>query len=478
VTTDGKYIISSSYDQTICIWDAQTRVLLNHLEDEYVIISVTFLPGTHKFASTSMQHLKLWDSIENIQEYDNAYLGHEKAVKRVMITPDGRRAVSLAADYSMKVWDLATGSELAHLPDAGTSFTFTADGYCVSVWATFIKVWDTLTWRLLKAFPISLYIYSGIEIVFLQVLKDNRLLVCSRSGQWTEVNVFDLASGKHEYWGRFGYEDEGVEMFKVMAGYYEPEDEDVFGHTRSRIAITPDEQYAIFYLSHGQRLKAIQLGTSKKRQVSARRAASRGKSSEEYPDEFINFALLDKESREKGGGSQRESPSLFDREGIYMLSNGNYAVWDLAISADGQYLFLARISGAIEQWDIATSKVVRELKEHTSVIRSIKLFSDGHRLVSVGDDASIKIWNISSGQCISTFNGVSEAVHVEVSANSRYLLACNDLSLHIWDITTGQIIASFYGETAITHFVVSPDGHDLVLGEVSGRIHFLRLVEP
>jgi WD40 repeat protein len=35
--------------------------------------------------------------------------GHSADVRGVAVTPDGKRAVSASADYTLKVWDLATG---------------------------------------------------------------------------------------------------------------------------------------------------------------------------------------------------------------------------------------------------------------------------------------------------------------------------------------------------------------------------------
>ncbi|MEJ2750146.1 MAG: WD40 repeat domain-containing protein, partial [Anaerolineae bacterium] len=41
--------------------------------------------------------------------------GHSSGVLAVAVTPDGRRAISASSDQTLKVWDLATGKELASI---------------------------------------------------------------------------------------------------------------------------------------------------------------------------------------------------------------------------------------------------------------------------------------------------------------------------------------------------------------------------
>ena len=53
--------------------------------------------------------------------------------------------------------------------------------------------------------------------------------------------------------------------------------------------------------------------------------------------------------------------------------------------------------------------------------------------------------------------------------------ASDDNTLKVWDLESGTEIASFIGEGALRCCAVAPDGVTIVTGEVSGRLHFLRL---
>jgi WD40 repeat protein len=52
--------------------------------------------------------------------------GHSDWVRAVAVTPDGQRAVSAAADNTVKLWDLETGEVLA-------TFTCDSTAYCCAL---------------------------------------------------------------------------------------------------------------------------------------------------------------------------------------------------------------------------------------------------------------------------------------------------------------------------------------------------------
>ncbi|MEB3831749.1 WD40 repeat domain-containing protein, partial [Phormidium sp. CCY1219] len=57
--------------------------------------------------------LKLWDLATGSERA--TLTGHSAPVNAVAITPDGTGAVSASWDNTLKLWDLATGSERATL---------------------------------------------------------------------------------------------------------------------------------------------------------------------------------------------------------------------------------------------------------------------------------------------------------------------------------------------------------------------------
>jgi WD40 repeat protein len=59
----------------------------------------------------------------------------------------------------------------------------------------------------------------------------------------------------------------------------------------------------------------------------------------------------------------------------------------------------------------------------------------------------------------------------------RALSASEDRTLRLWDLENGEEIDAFAGESDMLSCALTSDGRTIVVGEYSGEVHFLRLVE-
>ncbi len=67
---------------------------------------------------------------------------------------------------------------------------------------------------------------------------------------------------------------------------------------------------------------------------------------------------------------------------------------------------------------------------------------------------------------------------VAFMSNGRLAIsASHDKTLKVWDIKTGGIITSFRGDDSLHACTVLPDGVTIIVGDATGRVHFLRLEE-
>ena len=69
--------------------------------------------GRRAVSASDDRTLKVWDLASGTELRTLA--GHDHAVRAVAVTPDGRHAVSASVDRTLKVWDLASGEILSSL---------------------------------------------------------------------------------------------------------------------------------------------------------------------------------------------------------------------------------------------------------------------------------------------------------------------------------------------------------------------------
>ena len=67
----------------------------------------------------------------------------------------------------------------------------------------------------------------------------------------------------------------------------------------------------------------------------------------------------------------------------------------MAFSPDGKSLATAGDDKKVKVWDIASSRLVREMKGHTDVITAVAWSADSATLTSAGHDGTVRQWNLT-----------------------------------------------------------------------------------
>lgn len=107
---DNRRLVSSSWDNTIRIWDLETGLqtrgpLTGHTD---VVRSVAVSPNGDRIASASEDHtLRVWDVPTGELLYDPVE-GHASGLWCVTFSPDGRR-IATTGDNTIRIWDASTG---------------------------------------------------------------------------------------------------------------------------------------------------------------------------------------------------------------------------------------------------------------------------------------------------------------------------------------------------------------------------------
>jgi WD40 repeat protein len=126
---DGRWFATASHDQTVKLWDAQTRRLVRTLTGHKAPVwCVAFSPDSQALASGA-EEVTVWEVATG--RVVHHFQGHTALVKALAFHPKQPWLVSSANDGSVRLWDLAAGNGLGVLHQCGQvveNLVFRPDG--------------------------------------------------------------------------------------------------------------------------------------------------------------------------------------------------------------------------------------------------------------------------------------------------------------------------------------------------------------
>ncbi|SPQ26065.1 96646e19-71bc-42f8-984e-ba6999d4dd5c [Thermothielavioides terrestris] len=121
---------------------------------------------------------------------------------------------------------------------------------------------------------------------------------------------------------------------------------------------------------------------------------------------------------------------------------------DFAWLHDTAWLASGSMDNTVKIWDLATGQCISTLEGHSDFVSSVAWAHNTARLASGSADNTIKIWDPATGQCVSTLEGHSSFVHSVAWLHDAALLASSSIDgiARIWDPATGQCVSTLKGD--------------------------------
>jgi WD40 repeat protein/serine/threonine protein kinase len=152
------------------------------------------------------------------------------------------------------------------------------------------------------------------------------------------------------------------------------------------------------------------------------------------------------------------------------------AVFNEAVSPDGQFALAATESGSVVVWDTITAAPRLRFEGHQDIpVRSVAISPDGQTALSGDNEGVLLLWNVDTGEILYQLAGHEDrVVSVAFSGDGQKAIS-GDRSgvLLLWDVTTGTQIRSLEGhDGTIRSVALSPNGRTALSGGDDYKLYY------
>ncbi len=463
-TPDGRHLVSCGQDGTVRLWsvaDAGEIRSIGRAKTQLGCVAVT-PDGTGVAASGRDGTVRIWAIDDRPaarwRQSGRVIKAHDEVVRRVAISPDGRLLLSASFDTSVKCWDLATSRELRTFTrhrNRVYDVAFGPDGRAYSAGMDG-AVW---AWDIESGDPIGSYdVPSGLSSV---ALSADGLTLAAGSADGN-VYVWNIATGEPLHVLAVGHAD-------TVAGL-------AFNPDGSLLASVSRDRTARLWMSEDNE------------QVVMRRLPAPAASVAWHPTRpCLVCGLGDKqgliESSETFGAAG-------GRLGLADAGAGGAIVWDfhagpprflerhaepvqsIAVTPDGRIL-TAGDDASVRLWDSQSGRQLRLLEGHRDRVWAVAVSPDGSLAASGSIDNDVRLWDLESGtstRVIEQHEGGVGSVVFD-SSGSRLVTASADGTVRIFDVATGAELRVLRGHQGnVVAVAVDPRGNQAMSGTLEGEL--------
>ncbi|HEX5273439.1 MAG TPA: WD40 repeat domain-containing protein [Gemmataceae bacterium] len=393
-------------------------------------------PGGHyrgiRFSDEPEGAILLWDARTG-QEL-RRLSRHKGMVESLAFSADGRRLMSVGDDGPARVWDPATGKEVACFGEPGQQSVaaLSPDGMMIAVGDEGgIRLFDVGSKDEIRRLAPS----DKAVVQRLAFSPDSRLITANCWNKRSETAyLWDVATGRE-------------------------------------VLTLPDESIAPRPFSPDGKLLAT---TADGRRIRIRDVAT------------------GKETHTLAAGDERTFPTQFSADGKLFLALGFHEdfLWDVqtekllrrfrgdqgylwdsagALSPDGKSLAVS-VGHAVVLFDVGTGKELRSPPAHRNEIEAVAFSPDGKTALTAGD--GMRLWDAATGKELASLGSSLRVGAAVFTPDGRSVIVghAKDETIRVWDVATAKEVRRFEGEAGAVEFLsLSADGKFLTSMSPSRR---------
>jgi len=439
---DGRQALSGSKDKTIKLWDvASGRLIRTFTGHTNVVTAVAISSDGKQILSGSGNagngyrvgnesdsgdySIKLWDAASGREL--RTFLGHNGDIRVLAFSPDGKQILSASDDRTTRIWDVGTGKETISVPGEASSAAFSPDGKkIVSGYTDGMILWDTVT---------------GDKKQILSGRADAVAFSLDGKQFSNGTTVWDTATG-----GK-------IQSFSGSA------DAAAFSPDGKQIITYAVDNIKLWDIATGQKIRELSAILPPKRTIKSDSVSATVSSIAFSPDcgKILFGCGLDGGDNISVLGLLSLCDTVTGRE-IRAFSGYNAGIQSAAYSPDGKQIISGSIDNTIKLWDADTGRLIRIFSGHTFEITSVAFSPDGKQVVSCAGiglenlnysvDSMIKLWDVASGREIKSFRG-GGTNSIVFSPDGKRIISSAQWStqmgngLQLQDVASGKVVKTF-----------------------------------
>ena len=457
---DESRLASASADGTVRIWELSTGICLQVLTHEHWVIRTLFSPdGRYLIVSGMSSAIYIWDTISG--QLMQTLTGHLDWVWSIDLSSDGNTLISAGEDRTIRTWDLRTGVcnkvFLAH-QDRIWTISLAPDGrHLVSGSEDrTIEIWDLQLGKCVKTIngygnwiksialiPQQEWLASGhrdcqIRLWSLQHLTCIHTLVGHTDAVQTIVVSPDgryLASSSLDRTIRI-WDLQSLTCTHTLLQNRGSDDLRVKGSCS--LVFSPDSRQLI---SGNDRacLQIWDIATGIDRTLSA------------HPNRIQSVAICQVHYLIATACEHKiRIWDLHTGKCLHTIIAHYLPAICLAFSPDGRYLASGSMDKTVKIWDTSSWECLQILTGHQSLTITVAFSptpittgnSTDYQLIVGSGDRLIKRWNITTGECLQTYTGHTNWVWsiAYTPCGSRIVSAGEDETIKIWNVEDSQAL--------------------------------------
>lgn len=156
----------------------------------------------------------------------------------------------------------------------------------------------------------------------------------------------------------------------------------------------------------------------------------------------------------------RKRPARADFALLNVLRGHTGRVFNVAVTDDGQKVVSTGQDGTVRIWNLKTGEQEQVLQTHTSWGVGLAIVPGTSQIVTSGNDRIVRCIDLETGRTLRFMEGHSDKVWaVAMSDDGAVALSgSHDKTARLWNLRTGREVRRFTGSAGVWSVDLSPDG--------------------